>query len=139
MELVWFRGHKWIRERLKPNTPYVAFGKTNWFNGKFNMPHPEMELLEEHENNLRSAMQPIYPSTEKLGSQGITNKVINKIMQELFLETKGRFIETLPKYLLSELKLIDKSNALFNIHFPKDQNLLAKAQYRLKFEEFFYG
>ncbi len=77
MELVWFRGQKWIRENLKLNTTYVIFGKTNWFNGKFNMPHPEIELLEEHEKNLRSAMQPIYPSTEKLSNKGITNRVIS--------------------------------------------------------------
>ena len=138
MELVWFRGHKWIRESLKLEKQYVIFGKVNWFNGRFNMPHPEIELVEEHEKNLRSAMQPIYPSTEKLSNKGITNHVVSKIMQQLFLETKGKFAETLSSNLLSELKLISKSEALFNIHFPKSQELLAKAQYRLKFEELFY-
>jgi ATP-dependent DNA helicase RecG len=56
MELVWFRGQKWIRENLKINFPYVIFGKTNFYNGTFSMPHPEMELLETHEKNIRSAM-----------------------------------------------------------------------------------
>ena len=138
MELVWFRGQKWIRDNLKLNKPYVAFGRTNWFNGKFSMPHPDMELLEEHEKNIRSAMQPVYPSTEKLSNKGITNRVIIKIIQQLFIETKGRFYETLSENICSELKLISKSSALFNIHFPKSQELLAKAQYRLKFEELFY-
>lgn len=138
MELVWFRGQKWIRESLKLNTPYVIFGKTNWFNGKFNMPHPETELLKEHEKNLRSSMQAIYPSTEKLSNKGITNRVMTKIMQNLFLETNGRFVETLSKNLLSELHLISKSEALFNVHFPKNSELLFKAQFRLKFEELFY-
>ncbi len=138
MELVWFRGHKWIRESIKLNQPYVMFGKPNWFNGIFSMPHPDMELQEEHEKNLRSAMQPIYPSTEKLSNKGITNRVVNKIMQQLFLETKGRFEETLSENLISELKLISKSKALFNIHFPENQELLSKAQFRLKFEELFY-
>jgi ATP-dependent DNA helicase RecG len=138
MELVWFRGQKWIRESLKLNKPYVVFGKVNWFNGVFSLPHPDMELLEEHEQNLRSAMQPIYPSTEKLSNKGITNRVINKIMQQLFLETKGRFQESLSENILSELKLISKSEAVFNIHFPKNQELLSKAQFRLKFEELFY-
>ncbi|QLE02924.1 ATP-dependent DNA helicase RecG [Galbibacter sp. BG1] len=137
MELVWFRGHKWIRENLKLNKPYVVFGKTNWYNG-FSMPHPDMELLEVHEKSIRTAMQPIYPSTEKLTNKGITNKVINKIMQQLFMETKARFFDTLSAELLDELKLISKSKALFNIHFPQNQELLAKAQYRLKFEELFY-
>ena len=138
MELVWFRGQKWIRESIKLGKPYVIFGKTNWFNGVFNMPHPEMEFLEEHEKNLRSAMQPVYPSTEKLSNKGITNRVISKIMQQLFLETKGNFSESLSENVISELKLISKSEALFNIHFPKNQELLSRAQFRLKFEEFFY-
>ncbi|SFN80122.1 ATP-dependent DNA helicase RecG [Bizionia echini] len=138
MELVWFRGQKWIRDSLKLQTPYVIFGKTNFYGGKFSMPHPEMELLTEHQTSLRSAMQPIYPSTEKLNNKGITNRVVNKIMQQLFVETKGRFIETLSPELLESQKLISKSDALFNIHFPKNQDLLARAQYRLKFEELFY-
>ncbi|MEZ4796137.1 MAG: DUF559 domain-containing protein [Flavobacteriaceae bacterium] len=138
MELVWFRGHKWIRESIKTNTTYVIFGKTNWFNGTFSMPHPEMELLNDHEKNLSTAMQAVYPSTEKLSNKGITNRVIIKIMQQLFLDTKGKFTETLSEQLIKEQKLISKSEALFNIHFPKSQSLLARAQFRLKFEELFY-
>ncbi|MCB0446571.1 MAG: ATP-dependent DNA helicase RecG [Gelidibacter sp.] len=138
MELVWFRGQKWIRESLKTGQPYVIFGKTNWFNGTFSMPHPELELLSEHEKNLRSAMQAIYPSTEKLSNKGITNRVVSKIMQQLFLETKGRYAETLSDAIRGELKLLSKSDALFNIHFPKSPELLARAQFRLKFEELFY-
>ncbi|MCL4118065.1 UNVERIFIED_CONTAM: hypothetical protein GTU68_018016 [Idotea baltica] len=83
-------------------------------------------------------MQAIYPSTEKLSNKGITNRVVTKIIQQLFIETKGRFEETLPEYLRSELKLISKSDAIFNVHFPKNQELLSKAEFRLKFEELFY-
>ncbi|MBQ4805560.1 ATP-dependent DNA helicase RecG [Aquimarina sp. MMG015] len=137
MELVWFRGHKWIKENLKLNTPYVIFGKTKYYNG-FSMPHPEMELLSEHEKNLKVMMQPVYPSTEKLSNRGITNRVLSKMMQQLFLDTKARFYDTLSEEIRSELKLIHKSEAILNIHFPKNQELLAKAQYRLKFEELFY-
>ncbi|MGS2739195.1 ATP-dependent DNA helicase RecG [Sinomicrobium sp. M5D2P17] len=138
MELVWFRGHKWIRESIRINTPYVIFGRCNRIGHLFSMPHPEMELLTEHESSLRTAMQPVYPSTEKLANKGITNRVINKLMQQLFTETGGRFAETLSPSLLGELNLVSKQSALFNIHFPKSQELLAKAQYRLKFEELFY-
>ena len=138
MELVWFRGQKWIRENLKLNIPYVIFGKVNWFNGTFSMPHPEMELWEDHEKGLKIYMQPVYPSTEKLANKGVTNRVTNKLIQQLFLETKGRFEETLSPSLINELSLISKGEALFNIHFPKNQELLARAQFRLKFEELFY-
>ncbi|RDK87154.1 ATP-dependent DNA helicase RecG [Marinirhabdus gelatinilytica] len=138
MELVWFRGHKWIRENLKLNTPYVVFGKTNFFNGTFSMPHPEMELLKDHENSLRSAMQPVYPNTEKLSKSGITNKVINTLLQQLFAETKNNFAESLSQPILQSLKLLPKNEALLNIHFPQNTEMLARAQYRLKFEELFY-
>lgn len=138
IELVWFRGQKWIRENLKLNVPYVIFGKTNYFNNSFSMPHPEMELLDAHEKSIRSAMQPVYPSSEKLGNSGITNRVINGLMQQLFLESKNAFAETLSKPLLEQLKLASKKEALFNIHFPKSQAHLARAEYRLKFEELFY-
>ncbi|WMI64674.1 ATP-dependent DNA helicase RecG [Aestuariibaculum sp. YM273] len=138
MELVWFRGHKWIRESLKLNTSYVAFGKTNRFGSTFSMPHPELEPLAEHEKNLRSAMQAVYPSTEKLSNRGISNRVMSKIIQQLFVDANGKFDETLPKSLRKELNLIGKSEALFNIHFPKSPELLTKAQFRLKFEELFY-
>ncbi|GAB5473752.1 MAG: ATP-dependent DNA helicase RecG [Maribacter sp.] len=138
MELIWFRGQKWIRENLKINTPYVIFGKCNWYSGGFSMPHPEMELLDQHQKGLKVFMQPIYPSTEKLSNRGITNRVISKLIQQLFLETKGNFIETLSETLIHELKLLPKSESLLNIHFPKNQELLAKAQFRLKFEELFF-
>ncbi|MXN93167.1 ATP-dependent DNA helicase RecG [Flavobacterium sp. Sd200] len=138
MELVWFQGQKWIRENIKINTPYVIFGKCTAFNGVFNMAHPEMELLAEHEASLRSAMQPIYPSTEKLTQRGVTNKVVNKIMQQLFIETQALFSDPLPAGMINELQLIPKNAALFNIHFPKNQEILARAQFRLKFEELFF-
>lgn len=138
MELVWFRGQKWIRENLKLNTPYVIFGKTNWYNGVFSMPHPEMELVADYKRNLRTAMQPVYPSTEMLLKKGITNRVIMKLMQEVLQQTGLKFSESLNSDLIQELKLIAKSEALFNIHFPKSQELLAKAQFRLKFEELFF-
>jgi len=138
MELIWFRGHKWIRENLKLNTPYVIFGKTNSYNGLFSMPHPEIELLTDYEKTLRPVMQPVYPSTEKLAARGITNRVINTLMQQLFLEAKNSIEETLSKPLLKTLKLIPKKEAILNVHFPQNQDLLARAEYRLKFEELFY-
>ena len=138
MELVWFQGHKWIRESLKLNEICVVFGKCTSFGNAFNMAHPEIELMSEHEQSLRSAMQPVYPSTETLTNRGISNRTINKLMQQLFLETQALFTETLPDYLIAELKLIPKKAALFNIHFPKSIDVLAKAKFRLIFEELFF-
>ncbi|OIQ37804.1 MAG: ATP-dependent DNA helicase RecG [Bacteroidetes bacterium MedPE-SWsnd-G1] len=138
MELVWFRGVKWIKENLKVNVPYVVFGKATSFNRAFNIAHPEMELVSEYRRNLRSVMQPVYPSTELLTNKGVTNRVIQKIMQSLFEEFNGKFQETLSSSILKDEGFISKSEAYFNIHFPKSQDLLTKAEQRLKFEELFY-
>lgn len=138
MDLVWFKGHKWIKENLKLNISYVIFGRTNWFNGSYSMPHPEMETLKNYEKSLRPAMQPVYPSTELLSSRGISNRVLYNLMENLFSESQNYIVETLPKNILETLKLLSKKEALTNIHFPQNQHLLSRAQYRLKFEEFFY-
>ncbi|WP_291286287.1 ATP-dependent DNA helicase RecG [Flavobacterium sp.] len=138
IDLNWFQGHKWVRESLKLNEVCVIFGKCSLYGSQFSMAHPEIELWSEHERSLRSAMQPVYPSTETLANKGISNRTINKLMEQLFLETQALFTETFPAYLIEELRLISKRAALFNIHFPKSTDALAKAQYRLKFEELFF-
>ena len=138
MELVWFRGHKWIKENLKLNTAYVIYGKVNHYNGTFSMPHPEMELYATHKEEVKIAMQPVYSSTEKLTNKGITQRFMGKMMQQVFIQTGATYEETLAAPLREELKLISKTQALRNIHFPKNSELLAKAQFRLKFEELFY-
>ncbi len=138
MELVWFRGTKWIQDALKINVPYVIFGKVNFFNGAFTMPHPEMELLSDYKKGFKISMQPVYRSTELLSNKGISNRVMQKMQQQLFTETQGKFGETLSEKILQEQALISKNEAMFNIHFPQSQELLVKARHRLKFEELFF-
>lgn len=138
MELVWFQGHKWVRDNLQLNVPIVIFGRVNAFNNVYSMPHPEIELLKTHEQKLRTALQPVYPSTEALSNKGVSNRVISNTMQQLLVETQHLFVESLPDYLIAELKLAPVKSALLNIHFPQNADALAKAQFRLKFEELFF-
>lgn len=138
MELVWFQGYKWIKENLKINEPYVVFGKTNLVGGTFSMPHPEMDLLSDHKQNIQTVMQPVYPSTEMLTKKGISSRVIHKAMQQLFMEVRGLFSEVFPQDLVEKYKFISKTEAIFNVHFPQSSEMLAKAQFRLKFEELFF-
>jgi len=138
MELIWFRGHQWIRDQLKINEDYVIFGRLNWFKGKASMPHPELELEQNFQKNLKISFYPIYPSTEKLINKGISQKVIQKMVVQLLQTQSQEFSETLPKAMLNQYKLISKNQALRQIHFPDDQHQLTRAQMRLKFEEFFY-
>ncbi|CAM1362754.1 ATP-dependent DNA helicase RecG [Tenacibaculum soleae] len=138
LDLVWFKGAKWIKDSLKIGVPYVIYGKLNWYNNIANMPHPEMETVKEYKNKLQMAMQPVYPSTEKLSNKGVSNKVLRGYIQNLFKQAFGVIEESFPTYLLTENQFLGKKEALLNIHFPKSQELLAKAQYRLKFEELFF-
>lgn len=138
IELVWFRGEKWVRESLKLNVPVVVFGKVNYFNGFYNMPHPDVTLLSEYERKNKTQIQPIYPSTEKLSNAGITSKVISSIMETIFINYYSSIQESLSEELIQKNELISKKEALLNIHFPKNAALLSKAELRLKFEELFF-
>ena len=138
MDLIWFRGYKWIRENLKLNQSYIIFGRLNWFKGYVSMPHPEMELEVNFNKSIKKLFYPIYPSTEKLIRSGISQRVIQKLVLNL-IEMGGNFFsETLPKYVLDYYKLINKNVALKEIHFPTSQKKLSQAQIRLKFEELTY-
>jgi len=138
MELVWFRAHKWFAENLKIDQPYVAFGRVTRFANGYSMAHPELEPVKDPQQGPKIGMQPVYPSTEKLTAKGITNRAIAKMIQQILVESKGNFPESLSPRTLGELRLMPKAQAMLNIHFPKDQDLLAKARFRLKFEELFY-
>lgn len=138
IELVWFRSQKWFSEHLKINEPYVVFGRVNLYNGIFSMPHPEMELLKEFEVSFKPGMQAIYRSSEKLTNRGITNRFVSGLIAQVFKNTAAHFEESLSKSILSKYQMISKTEALFAIHFPENPELLAKAQFRLKFEELFF-
>ncbi|MDG2108534.1 MAG: ATP-dependent DNA helicase RecG [Flavobacteriaceae bacterium] len=138
IELVWFRGYRWIRDQLKINESYIIFGRLNWFRGKASMPHPEIELESNFQKNTKISFYPIYPSTEKLINKGLSQKVVQKMVVQLIEKQKTPFSETLPTSLLNQYKLISKDEAIRQIHFPKNQHVLTRAQMRLKFEEFFY-
>ena len=138
IKLVWFKSYKWIKESLILNKNYIIYGKPNMFKGIYNIPHPELELYKKENLKYRSSLDPVYPSTENLIKRGITNKVIRNIVKELLFKTKSKFVESLPKYIIKEYKLLDKNSAIINIHLPKSNQVLSEAIKRLKFEELFY-
>ena len=140
IELVFFKGIKWVAEKLKPGSEFVFFGKPTAFNGRINMVHPEIDAAPSSGavSAGSSSMTGVYTSTEKLKNSGITGKVMNKLM-EAALERGLQYIEeSMPDYLLRQYGLVPIHFAIRNIHFPKDMASLEKAKYRLKFEELFY-
>lgn len=138
MDLVFFQGIKWYKEKLKLHTEYIVFGKPSVFNQTLNIVHPEVELATEESPVYLGNMMGVYSGTEKLRNSGLGNKQIAKLISSLLKITLGQIEETLPVDLLSKKKLMPLSLALQNIHFPKDLKTLAAAQFRLKFEELFY-
>ena len=138
IELIWFKSLKWLKKSLLLNTKYIVFGKLNFFANKISIPHPELELFKPDSLSKRVKIQPIYPSTENLIKKGVSNKVISNLVKSLLYDIKLKFKETIPDYLIKELKLLDKNTSIYNIHFPKNNELLSESIRRLKFEELLY-
>jgi ATP-dependent DNA helicase RecG len=139
IELVWFNGVKWLKEKIKQGSEYVVFGKPTYFNGKINITHPEIELLEKSEKNKTSSiLQPFYNSSEKLKSKGLDSKGVGKIIRNILNDAIGKLKENLSTKIIQKLHLVSHEAAVNAIHFPENFNELGRAKARLKFEELFF-
>ena len=136
MEMVFFKGIKWNYGRLVPGKVFIFFGKPQEFNGRVNMVHPEVDIPADG-HVTQSALTGVYPSTEKLRSSGVTGRVMNRLEASALSLCLPEIRETLPAYILERKGLVPLKTALWNIHFPKDQDALQKAMRRLKYEELF--
>ena len=142
MEMVFFKGIKWMHEKLRPGLTFIFFGKPAAFNGKINIVHPEVDSAdnrtEVRTTGAGATMTGVYTSTEKLKNGGITGKVMNKLMEAALNKGLHEIEESLPEYIMKQQGLVPLHFALRNIHFPTDAISLEKSRYRLKFEELFY-
>jgi len=139
IELVWFQSLKWVDEHVMRGKVYIAFGKPTVFNGSFSISHPEMETYPRPLTMTGNmTLQPVYNSTEKLKKFSLDSKGIQKLQSLLIENSLPEVKETIPSYILEKYKLVNRKEALLNIHFPKDSVSLQHAQRRLKFEELFF-
>ncbi len=136
IDLVWFQGAKWIKPLLKVGVEFQIFGKAKVYGNLWNIPHPEM--TEWKDVLLKTGLQPVYSTTEKLSAKGLHSKGIEKLTANLVAQIKGRISETLPVYLLKENRLIGREQAMFQVHLPKIETDFIQARLRLKFEELFF-
>ncbi|MBQ5896202.1 MAG: ATP-dependent DNA helicase RecG [Bacteroidaceae bacterium] len=137
VDLVWFRGIKFVKNRLKLNTRYVVFGKPSMFNGRVNIAHPDVDdasLLKLDTMGL----QPYYNTTEKMKRSGLNSNAMLKLVQNLLEQLKYPLPETLSPDIVQKNGLMSLDDALRIIHFPRNNKELQLAQYRLKFEELFF-
>jgi len=139
IELVWFQSLKWVDENVMRGKVYIAFGKPTVFNGSFSISHPEMETYPRPVTVTGNmTLQPVYNSTEKLKKFSLDSKGIQKLQALLIEHSLPEVKETIPAYILEKYKLVNRREALLNIHFPKDTLSLQRAERRLKFEELFF-
>ncbi|OIP83232.1 MAG: ATP-dependent DNA helicase RecG [Porphyromonadaceae bacterium CG2_30_38_12] len=138
IELVWFQGIKFILEKYRKGIDYVIFGKPEAFNGKYNILHPEMDLLSAMPPLEKMGLQPFYNTTDKMKREYLNSKAIQKIIFPLVQNLQSGISESLPAYILKRFALMNLTESLVNIHFPPNSQVLNKARQRLKFEELFY-
>ena len=137
IELVWFKGARWIKSGIKLNSEYIVFGKPSAFNNKFNIVHPELDLLDDNVN-FSPGLQAVYHSTELLNAKGLSSRTISKLVVTLLPHISNNLEENLSPDLIAKLNLPYREKAFNDIHCPKDSKMLVRAQKRLKFEELFF-
>ncbi|NTW25501.1 MAG: ATP-dependent DNA helicase RecG, partial [Lentimicrobium sp.] len=138
MELIWFQGAKWVKEKVEIGREYIIFGKPNLFNGRYNFTHPDIEPADEEMQGNNEPLQPYYSTSEKLKSRGFTPKNFARIMRTLLSQVHNAIPEILSQSLIKAVRLMPRAEALVNIHFPADPGALVNAQNRIKFDELFF-
>ena len=138
IDLVWFKGISWVLDKYKTGIEYVVFGKPSAFNTKFNIVHPDVDLVSKMPPLEQMGLQPFYNTTEKMKSSFLNSKAIQNIIKPITEAIRSGIPDTLPAYVLQKFGLMNLTDSLVNIHFPKNADLLKKARQRLKFEELFY-
>lgn len=136
-DLVWFQGIKFLVGKYKVHQEYIVFGKPSVFNGRINIAHPDIDNASELKLSTMG-LQPYYNTTEKMKRSSLNSHAIEKMMSAVVQQLHEPLPETLSSAILTEHHLMPLTEALRNIHFPANPELLRKAQYRLKFEELFY-
>lgn len=138
MDAVWFQGLKFVMGKIKAGVEYIIFGKPTVFGGRINVAHPDVDEADELTVG-NVGLQPYYNTTEKMKRMLINSHAVEKLMRNLFHAIQREpFEETLSPWMVESFHLMPLAEALYNIHFPQNPELLRKAQYRLKFEELFY-
>ena len=138
IELVWFKGTKYIEKNIKPRTKYIVFGKPSRFGSKINIAHPDIELYSDMNLRRSTGIQSMYNSTDKMKKNYLSSDNIRKYIYSILFNNNILIPETLPEYLIEKMHFTSREQAIKNIHFPKSVEALKIAEARLKFEELFY-
>ena len=138
IELVWFKGIRWLQPVVKEGSEFIVFGKVTDFHGRLNMAHPELELAAQWDHGLDSSLQPVYSTTEKASAKSLNSRGIQKLVEALIQRPDFALSETLDPDIVMQLGGMSRMDAFRHAHAPRDQRTLDIAVRRLKFEELFF-
>lgn len=122
---IWFN-QPYIKNNFKIGEKVLLYGKVSKQFGEITLVDPQYEKDYEETQGIN----PIYSINKNL-----TQKIMRKIIKQALNFIDQEVEELLPESLRKIYDLLDIKNAIINIHFPKDKNMLKLAKRRLKFEE----
>lgn len=136
IDLIWFQGGKWIKNKLKSGVLYRVYGRPKLYGGVMNITHPEIIPFQQVAQE--KGLQPVYNSGEKLTKKGLNSRGIEKLTYNLAASLSGKVNDPLPTWMREQYKLIPRELAYYNLHVPPGEREIKQAQFRLKFEELLY-
>lgn len=137
IDLVWFKGLNYVTDKYKTGTDYIVFGKPAEFGHIYNIPHPDIDPVEQAEQ-VAGGLTPFYNTSEKMKKSFLNSRAIQNLQYTLLSALNWELPETLPPDVLSRIRMMPLKEAIRNIHFPESAEKLKQAQLRLKFDELFF-
>lgn len=137
IDLVWFKGINYVLEKIKPGTDYIVFGKPTEFGHIINIPHPDLDTMDQADQ-VANGLTPFYNTSEKMKKSFLNSRAIQNLQYTLLSGLNWTLPETLPSAVLNRIQMMPFAEAIRNVHFPESVDKLRKAQLRLKFDELFF-
>lgn len=130
IDVLWFN-QPFLTKAIKKDDLISLSGKVDIERNKIKMLSPDYEVIFGNLTIHTGRLVPVYPET-----RGISSKWLRRQIFKL-LEEKKQIREFLPQDLIRENNLMNLSDAIEKIHFPKDLDEAEKARERLAFDELF--
>ena len=137
IDLVWFKGLNYVTDKYKTGTEYIVFGKPTEFGHIYNIPHPDIDPVDQADQ-VAAGLTPFYNTSEKMKKSFLNSRAIQNLQYTLLSSLNWNLPETLPADVLSRIRMMPLNEAIRNVHFPESTEKLRLAQLRLKFDELFF-
>lgn len=137
IDLVWFKGLNYVTDKYKTGTEYIVFGKPTEFGHIYNIPHPDIDPIDQADQ-VAAGLTPFYNTSEKMKKSFLNSRAIQNLQYTLLSSLNWNLPETLPADVLSRIQMMPLKEAIRNVHFPESTEKLRLAQLRLKFDELFF-